>query len=332
MTLIAYSIAHFLTDAVCASAIFSSQEMIPYILMYDLLAFSTQGITGIMADVIKRYRYIAIAGGLMTALAALLPIPVALKVCLIGIGNSTFHVGGGAAVLKGSSNKATPLGIFVAPGSMGLLLGMLFPSIMIYVSIALLLISIGLIWMKEYQSIEPSKDSSTFSMSGMNKKVYTLIIIAIILISVSVRSMASYSISYPWKNTITLSILLGVFVMMGKAAGGFILDKIKAVPVIILSVLISGPVIAFLSSSILPSLVGQFLINCSMPLTLYMLYRMLPDYPGFAFGLAASFLFPGMAVGLGLQLSNFIILLIFMSNAILLYIAVKIMKKGSINV
>ncbi|HOD93007.1 MAG TPA: hypothetical protein PLT91_05230 [Clostridia bacterium] len=329
MTLIAYSIAHFLTDAVCAGLIFSNPDMIPYILMYDLLAFSTQPITGIIADTLSRYRLFAIAGGILTSFGALFSLPIPIKICMIGIGNSLFHVGGGAAILKGSSSKASPLGIFVAPGSMGLLLGTLFPSITIYAAIALTVVSIILIWLKDYKSKKISEDMPIFKC---DKKTVSFLVIAVILISISVRSIASYSVSFSWKDTIVLSLIAGFMVMTGKVAGGFVLDKFKAIPVVIASLLLPGPIIAFLSSYAVPSLLGQFLINISMPLTLYMLYRMIPDYPGFAFGLAASFLFPGMIIGLSINLNGLLILLIFVLNAILMYIAIKVMKKGNITI
>ena len=37
--------------------------------------------------------------------------------------------------------------------------------------------------------------------------------------------------------------------------------------------------------------------NLTMPVTLWLLYRAMPDSPGFAFGLAASALWPGMIAG-----------------------------------
>ena len=42
---------------------------------------------------------------------------------------------------------------------------------------------------------------------------------------------------------------------------------------------------------------GQFFLNLSMPITLFLLYRCMPDSPGFAFGLAASALWPGALFG-----------------------------------
>ena len=45
------------------------------------------------------------------------------------------------------------------------------------------------------------------------------------------------------------------------------------------------------------SLVGQIAINLTMPVTLYLLYKLMPETPGFAFGLAATALLPGTFLG-----------------------------------
>ena len=38
-------------------------------------------------------------------------------------------------------------------------------------------------------------------------------------------------------------------------------------------------------------------LNLTMPVTLWLMYRALPDQPGFSFGLAASALWPGTILG-----------------------------------
>ena len=52
------------------------------------------------------------------------------------------------------------------------------------------------------------------------------------------------------------------------------------------------------------SLLGQLLLNLTMPVTLWLLYRWMPDSPGFAFGLAASALWPGTIAGQMISLSG----------------------------
>ena len=41
-----------------------------------------------------------------------------------------------------------------------------------------------------------------------------------------------------------------------------------------------------------------------MPVTLWLIYRAMPDSPGFAFGLAASALWPGTVAGMLINLSG----------------------------
>ena len=53
-----------------------------------------------------------------------------------------------------------------------------------------------------------------------------------------------------------------------------------------------------------PALAGQLLLNLSMPVTLWLIYRAMPDSPGFAFGLAASALWPGTVAGMLINLSG----------------------------
>ena len=56
--------------------------------------------------------------------------------------------------------------------------------------------------------------------------------------------------------------------------------------------------IAVFSAYPAPSLLGQFLLNLTMPVTLWLLYRAMPAEPGFAFGLAAAALWPGTVAGM----------------------------------
>ncbi|MFA7673213.1 MAG: hypothetical protein WCY62_05105 [Clostridia bacterium] len=324
MILAVYSIAHFFVDAVCAAAIFSNDELIPYILMYDLLAFSTQGITGILTDIIGKAKYVAFAGGILVAAGAILPIPVPVRVCMLGLGNSIFHVGGGAVILKGSDFKAYPLGIFVAPGSLGLVAGTLFPTGTLYFAMALAAFCIFIFILKPAIPSSDNAENSLFT----GKPFMKLLIPVLILSAVSIRSIGSYAVSFPWKDTVLLTVILGVCVMLGKMAGGFILDRIKAVPLILLTVPLAGIFISFFSGNMVLSLIGQFLLNCSMPLTLYLLYRIMPEYPGFSFGLAASFLFPGMLIGKSLEISPVVMIVIFAVNAVMLLFSVNILKKG----
>lgn len=74
-------------------------------------------------------------------------------------------------------------------------------------------------------------------------------------------------------------------------------DRFGIWPTGTIALLIGTLCLAFGNSHI-TFLLGQFLMNLLMPLTLYILAQTLPNYPGLAFGIAASFLFPGSLVRL----------------------------------
>ena len=63
------------------------------------------------------------------------------------------------------------------------------------------------------------------------------------------------------------------------------------------SILPAAVLIAFCAAWAAPSLLGQLALNLTMPVTLWLLWRAMPDAPGLAFGLTASALWPGMITG-----------------------------------
>jgi FSR family fosmidomycin resistance protein-like MFS transporter len=104
-------------------------------------------------------------------------------------------------------------------------------------------------------------------------------------------------VQFPWNTTSGMAMLLALFVFAGKSAGGFICDRVGVRPTAMISLIPAAILIVFCSQWMLPSLMGQFLLNLTMPVTLWLLYQAMPDSPGFAFGLAASALWPGTLVG-----------------------------------
>lgn len=131
--LICNSLAHFLTDAVCASALFgpiaaAGGDFSLALIIYNTVAFTFQCIAGLLADLLRRHERLAALGLALCAIAALLPLPGYAAAAVLGLGNCVFHVAGGTVTLKGSAN-AGPLGVFVAPGAVGLALGTLWPEL-----------------------------------------------------------------------------------------------------------------------------------------------------------------------------------------------------------
>jgi FSR family fosmidomycin resistance protein-like MFS transporter len=287
-------------DGVCAATLFgtwgNSSEFTLLSIIYSTLAFATQGIFGLIADRFKHHAQVESISMLLVALGFLLPAPPWLKIGLLGIGNSIFHVAGGIMTLEHSGGKAGKLGVFVAPGSVGLTLGMLFPSLgglftvlLILCSLLPLPISVRL----------PSPVSRIPAVSLPMRRLLPAILLP--TAAVAVRAIGGTVVRFPWNTTLTSALAMTGAVFLGKMLGGFVCDRIGIKSSACLSILPAVLLISFCSEWMLPSLLGQFALNLTMPVTLWLLYRAMPDSPGFAFGLAASALLPGTMAGYLIQ-------------------------------
>ncbi len=293
------SVTHLLVDAVCASTIFgkfSGENVALLIIMYNTLAFSTQCVIGLITDRVGHLRMVTALGSLLVVLGFALPLPQEVRVALIGMGNSLFHVGGGTRTLLNADRKAGPLGVFVAPGCIGLVLGTLFPQFGTVFAV-LLTVSAALTFAlkntqdRVHDNSEKEKDSP-------------VIVLILLTLAVAVRAIGGTCVSFPWKSGAALSIVMTVFIFAGKTLGGFVCDRLGAWKTALISMPLAGIFIAFFSSWMVPSLLGQLLVNLTMPVTLFLMYRAIPDSPGFAFGLAASALWPGTIAGNLIQLTG----------------------------
>ena len=301
MLLILNSIAHFLVDALCAATVFgpvrASGDTALLILLYNTLAFSTQCLVGLAADRIRRHGWAASCALVLVAAGFVLPLPPVWRILFVGCGNSVFHVAGGSMTLEDSGGRAGPLGVFVAPGAIGVTLGMLFPDWgWIYAPIAVLaaVLIVPL-------STRRSPQSQT---SGQREIPSPMLPVILLTLAVAVRAVGGSVVSFPWKTGVWLSLVLTLAVWAGKTAGGFVCDRLGPAKSAIVSIPAAALLIAFGSAWILPSLAGQFALNLTMPVTLWLLYRAMPDAPGFAFGLAASALWPGTIAGMLIPLTG----------------------------
>lgn len=128
-----YSGLHLLVDGMCALAMFGS--LLPggdrglSILVYNFCAFALQMPLGVALDALcggKKGRetdfpfLFVLAGVLCTVGGAF------LHPAVLGIGNALFHVGGGVGTIREDDRQSwrgRGLGVFVAPGALGIYLG-----------------------------------------------------------------------------------------------------------------------------------------------------------------------------------------------------------------
>ena len=295
MLLALNSLAHLLVDGLCAAVLFGPVRdaggAVELILLYNTLAFSTQCLVGLWADKLKKQGPASALSMALVVLGFALPLRPILRVCLVGAGNSLFHVAGGVMTLQRSGGRAGKLGVFVAPGAVGLSLGTLWPRLGKLFAVLLSLCALAAIPLENRTPERPRPEARTVPP-------VSLAVPLLLALAVAVRAMGGAAVSFPWKEGTALTLVLTGCVFAGKTAGGFLCDRVGSERTALLSMVPAAVLVAFCARWAVPSLAGQLLLNLSMPVTLWLMYRAMPDQPGFSFGLAASALWPGTFLGL----------------------------------
>ena len=326
-----YTISHFFVDGICAVTVlqdsleFSYSQLIVFLILYNFLAFATQPIAGLFIDEIKNKRNVVLVSFALLLLGFILPINQFLRILLVGTANSIFHVAAGTEILIQSNNKMYSNGVFVSTGAIGLTLGTLYSNsfILQVIFISLLLFcSLGIFFLCPVKEVKKQKQTQI-----------SWFIPASLLLCISIRSFMGFMQSAPFQNVAYLPIILTLFVFAGKFIGGFLCDIFSTKLVILVSVPLAI-IFSFIGEYhfILWGM-GLFCVNISMPITLYLLYQAMPNRPAFSFGLAASFLLPGLVLALylkGLD-THLISVAILVLNLILLLISNRSIKETKEN-
>jgi MFS transporter, FSR family, fosmidomycin resistance protein len=298
--LFVYGSLHAVIDFACVAVLFSAERAATHtvermtltFIVYNLLAFGSQIIFGLITDRLHSPRQLALTGGILTILATLsfnyLPMT---SIILAGIGNAFFHVGAGAISLNLTPKKATAPGIFVAPGAIGLFLGTIVgrsgnftPVIPVSLVITLLLC----IYLIESPTIDYHRERIPESQNNRY-----LLVLSALLLAIALRSLVGLSVVFPWKANPVMAALLVTSIVAGKGMGGVIADKLGWFRVACGSLIASMPLLVFFSGNPFLAMVGVFLFNFTMPITLTAVSNLLPGRPGFAFGLTCLALLVG---------------------------------------
>lgn len=291
----AYAVCHFLVDFSCAYLLFSTlagrMGGAEQLLVYNFCAFALQMPLGLLADRLNRNAALAGLGLLLTSAAFLLRgLPMA--VCA-GVGNALFHLGGGLDVLNDSQERCAPLGVFVSPGALGLYFGSLLRADAgpgAWPAAALLAAGLALPFLcgrartgfRSGNAPWPSAwPAGGIALSGLC--LFSVVVL---------RSLVGMGLDLPWRSAAGLGLALTLCTALGKAAGGFLADRLGAWRASLFS--LGAAALLFLFSDWpLPGLAAVLAFNMTMPITLWALAKALPQLKGFGFGTLTFALFLG---------------------------------------
>ena len=322
-----FGAAHLVVDAISAAVVVSivstspagPKALVGLVLLYHVLAFGLQAMIGLAVDALGTPRWAAVCGCLVTACALLVPSSPMLAMILAGVGNAAFHVGGGAISLRLAPHRATAPGLFVAPGSLGLLLGVILcrslPTAMVVLLPVAAVACLLMIWIPIPAILLVPPVPSSSQAAGRSG-----LILGLVLIAIAIRALLGFLVESPWETHPILLVQLTLATVLGKALGGIVADRWGWLRGGVGATLAALPFLAWSSVAPAAAIPGLLLLNLTMPVTLAAVAKAVPHYPGFAFGLASlAFLLGAIPSLLGLRATDpgFICLAILLSAVVL---------------
>lgn len=295
------SLTHAAVDLACASLVFGflfNENAWLCMVLYNAFAFLMQLPMGILADKLDRNLLFAAVGCLLIAVAFMLSSLPWLAAVAAGIGNGAFHIGGGIEVLNGSESKAGALGIFVSPGAIGLYVGTFFADFFAehayVIPISMILFSsLQLLCSRIYKNSRPKNAEFSVSLpEGGLLPLVSLFLVVVLRAFMGTTNAFSVKNTFSVLNPFTAGLVPVLCLATGKAAGGFVSDKIGAKLTGSISLLLCAAGLFFPASQYI-TLAALFLFNMTMPITLYASARLLKNAKGAAFGLLTAALFLG---------------------------------------
>lgn len=337
--LLVYGITHAVVDSICAAVIFTifvnqivnTATFITLVILYNTLAFGLQVIFGLATDYLKSPRVAAFLGCVLIGISAItfLSYPT-ITIVFAGLGNALFHIGGGSISLNLIPKKASAPGIFVAPGALGLFVGTILGKNGQFIAWPFILILAVLCFLM-FIIKKPEIDYEKEEIKEIKFKYFEFILLLVFL-SIAIRSLVGLLLVFPWKINIGLLIVLTGAVVLGKGLGGILADKFGWVRVAVGALILSIPFLVFGANIPFLAIIGMFLFNITMPITLVTISNILPGRPGFAFGLNCLALilgaFPAFFSIKQVLANNWFILSIIVVSALAFHYALKIYFKN----
>jgi FSR family fosmidomycin resistance protein-like MFS transporter len=122
--------------------------------------------------------------------------------------------------------------------------------------------------------------------------------VGLLFIAVSVRSFVGDAVAGSWRGTWTVSLVITLAAVAGKALGGIVADRFGWRECVVGALLLLVPVVGVASTNAPMAALSMFLIQTTMAVTLMALFTGFPKQPATIFGLSSGVLLIGALPGL----------------------------------
>ena len=311
----------------------SNSDSFTMLVVYAILGFGGQLPVGFLLDKQKHIKPFAIVSiCLLLFSTAFYFIDPYVAIILTGFAGAGIHVTGGAICLQVNEDRSGPLGLFTAPGVLGLTLGGLLGSMSSsYLLIALMaIIIVAIIIFKQGVPAYQAQNKK-----GSQLDTHDWIMLGILLI------MCFRSFIFDIVNNVSLHfehgiLILGISAFLGKIIGGFLADKIGWKKFVYITLPIAFLLLNFGKENIYALGFGIACLQSSVPLTLLLMSRSLPSFPATAtaLSLGTSVALAGLPLYMSNRHFNFnressnIIWLIVFTSMIVLWLGITVFRNS----
>ncbi len=292
---LAYGFVHFSVEVVSFYVVYStfggSRLWWVAALLYDALAFVPQNIFGAVSD-----KYPKLNIGMIGCFLMIISLIVRggyAGLFLVAIGNALVHIAGAQHTLRIPEKKITPNAIFVGTGSFGVITGQLLGKSDLkeawLISVLLMITAAFVICVVQKKNSLENKIAHVKINSEKSAALITLCS----FVGVSIRGYVAYAIPTEWNKSVEQTVLLFVFMGLGKIIGGILADIIGFRRTVYISLLGALPLLLAGNTNMVLSLIGVAFFSMTMPITIAVLTSVYPKQTGIAFGITTLGLFVG---------------------------------------
>ena len=291
----ASAVMHLLVDGICLCCLYltvaspNAENILAVFLLYNVLAFLSQPLTGLIADRLTHRHWLLLLSVGFLALGVLVSLSLPLwqlslmpVAALLGIGNSLFHVWGGKQVALTTGKDIR----------MGLAIGMVFFSWMLLSLFLIALCVLAAFYLHIDARAASLAHLSDDQIASSFSQMFILLSVLALMGVVALRSHLGTAFSSPFGRTTDVVLLIGLVSMLGKMSGGWLVHLMGMVPAVGVMLLAVVGCLLFRHAGHYVLLLGLLAVNLTMPVTLYFANVVLKGHEGLAFGLLAAALVP----------------------------------------